>query len=665
MKLAIAAAFGAAVAFPASAGAADRAPVSYSSVTIAPDGRTVVALESGGGLETDKRVPERLVFYSATGGKPRTVALPCAPDPGCLPSSPSWSPDAASIVFQLRAPKEKTRDLYIVNADGSGLHRILAFNGTLGRPRFTRDGHSVAVLVTANARKEVGATQPGIRIAGEIGAVNDEQRIAVVDLDGTLHMISPPDMYVYEFDEGLNGFVGTAALGNGDNNWWIAHLFFFDRKGGAPRELYKPAGIQQQIAAPHVSPDGKLVAFIGGIMSDFGSTGGDIYVTRLDDAPGRAIDVTPNLAGSATALYWDCSLDRLYFSEVAGGKTALGALDFPFLEPRPPNLPRGAGALMFVTPLRVIWSDASSAGEFSTSCTDATAIVRQSFESPAEIAVGPIGKWKNLTDLNTGIPPETHARYVTWTSDTLTIGGYLLAPRKIETGRTYPLITVVHGGPSSAYGARFIGRGTVRDLLRRGYFVFEPNPRGSFGSGEAFTLANVKDFGGGDFRDIMSGIDAVEKIAPIDDARLGIMGGSYGGYMTMWAVTQTTRFRAAASAAGLSNWLSYYGENGIDQWMIPFFGASVYDDPAVYAKSSPITFIKNAKTPTLITVGELDVEVPAPQSLEFWHALETLGVPTSLVIYEGEGHRLRQPANTRDAEKRTLDWFDKYLGATH
>jgi dipeptidyl aminopeptidase/acylaminoacyl peptidase len=99
--------------------------------------------------------------------------------------------------------------------------------------------------------------------------------------------------------------------------------------------------------------------------------------------------------------------------------------------------------------------------------------------------------------------------------------------------------------------------------------------------------------------------------------------------------------------------------------MIPFFGASVYDDPAVYAKSSPITFIKNAKTPTLITVGELDVEVPAPQSLEFWHALETLGVPTSLVIYEGEGHRLRQPANTRDAEKRTLDWFDKYLGATH
>ncbi|MBV9407986.1 MAG: S9 family peptidase, partial [Candidatus Eremiobacteraeota bacterium] len=163
------------------------------------------------------------------------------------------------------------------------------------------------------------------------------------------------------------------------------------------------------------------------------------------------------------------------------------------------------------------------------------------------------------------------------------------------------------------------------------------------------------------FRDIVAGIDAVEKIAPVDDARIGIFGHSYGGYMSMWAVTQTHRFKAAVAGAGLANWLSYYGENGIDEWMIPFFGASVYDDPAVYAKSAPITFVKNVRTPTFMYVGERDVECPAPQSQEFWHALQTLGVPTSLVIYAGEGHGIRDPKNVRDIARRTLAWFDKYL----
>ncbi len=131
--------------------------------------------------------------------------------------------------------------------------------------------------------------------------------------------------------------------------------------------------------------------------------------------------------------------------------------------------------------------------------------------------------------------------------------------------------------------------------------------------------------------------------------------------MTMWAVTQTDRFRAAMAGAGIANWQSYYGENLIDRWMVPFFGASVYDDPAVYAKSSPIQFIKKVKTPTLILVGERDAECPAPQSFEFWHALRALGVATQLVVYPGEGHMLVNPKNLVDMQDRTIAWFDKYL----
>jgi dipeptidyl aminopeptidase/acylaminoacyl peptidase len=159
----------------------------------------------------------------------------------------------------------------------------------------------------------------------------------------------------------------------------------------------------------------------------------------------------------------------------------------------------------------------------------------------------------------------------------------------------------------------------------------------------------------------MAGVDAVLKQAPIDPNRLGIHGWSYGGYMTMWAITQTTRFKAAVAGAGIANWQSYYGENSIDQWMTPYFGATVYDNPAVYAKSAPITFVKKVKTPTLIVVGERDGECPSPQSYELWHALRVLGVPSELVVYPGEGHLFVDPKNKRDLIERAAAWFDKYL----
>ena len=162
--------------------------------------------------------------------------------------------------------------------------------------------------------------------------------------------------------------------------------------------------------------------------------------------------------------------------------------------------------------------------------------------------------------------------------------------------------------------------------------------------GKPLRQANRKDFGYGDLRDILAGVDAVSAKFPIDQQRIGITGWSYGGFMTMFAVTQTQRFHAAVAGAGIANWQSYYGENSIDQWMTPFFGASVYDDPAIYAKSSAIDFIRNVKTPTLVVVGDRDGECPAPQSFEFWHALRAEHVPTQLVVYPDEGHRFNSPA---------------------
>ena len=153
------------------------------------------------------------------------------------------------------------------------------------------------------------------------------------------------------------------------------------------------------------------------------------------------------------------------------------------------------------------------------------------------------------------------------------------------------------------------------------------------------------------------------RVAPVDPKRVGIYGHSYGGYMTMWAVTRTHRFAAAVASAGIADWQSYYGQNRIDQWMLPYFGKSVYEDPQVYARSSPITFIRNVRTPTLVLHGERDAEVPLPQGYEFWHALKALGVETQLVVYEDEGHRIQRPDHVRDRVERIVGWFDSHLKA--
>ena len=269
-----------------------------------------------------------------------------------------------------------------------------------------------------------------------------------------------------------------------------------------------------------------------------------------------------------------------------------------------------------------------------------------------------------LTHLNDGVEPAWGKSVsLSWKSDAFRVQGWLMLPKDYDPARKYPLIVEVHGGPAAAVGPRWGSRGglSAQALSALGYFVLQPNPRGSYGQGEEFTQANRKDFGYGDLRDILAGVDAVLAQYPVDPDRVGLTGWSYGGFMTMFAVTQTKRFKAAVAGAGISDWLSYYGENSIDQWMIPYFGASVYDDPAVYAKSSAINFIKQAKTPTLVVVGDRDGECPAPQSFEFWHALRDEHVPTQLVVYPNEGHGFVDPAHRRDVMERAVEWFARYM----
>jgi dipeptidyl aminopeptidase/acylaminoacyl peptidase len=644
--LALALLAGLASTVPALGAPAEHHLHSFASVALSPDGSIVADVEAVDQPGSTAPAVGTLLLRPLVGGAPHAISCPGTTP--CRISAPTWSPDGRRLAYLVRDPKAGTTSVWTVNADGSGAKPWLSdFAGILNAPRWSADGSVLALLATANAHKEIGATQAGAAMTGEISADLDAdvQRIALLGGDAHLRFVSPAKLFVYEYDwtpDG-HGFAATGAYGNGDDDWWVARLYAIG-VGGDAHEILEPTF---QMNAPRVSPDGKTVAFIGGLMSDFGSVGGDIYTMPL--AGGAATDVTPGIAASVNSLAWRAD-GTLTFTALVDDRSALEMLD-------PAS---GATKTLWSAPESIAANDVM---RISLSRDQSHgALIHQDFEHPPEIEAGPVGHFANLTHDNEGIPALTQARSISWTNEGYHVQGWLLAPLTPGSiGKKSPMIVVVHGGPSAAATPFFVSSGQTADLLAHGYFVFEPNPRGSYGQGEKFASANVKDFGYGDLRDILSGVDAVEKVAPVDDARLGLTGFSYGGYMTMWAVTQTHRFKAAAAGAGVANWQSYYGENGIDQWMIPFFGASVYADPAVYAKSSPMTYITNVRTPTFVFVGQYDIECPAPQSEEFWHALHTLGVPTDLVIYAGEGHGVRMPEHQKDLEKRVLDWFARYL----
>ena len=564
--------------------------------------------------------------------------------------SVAWSPDSTKLAFLSDAVKPGQLQLYVKDlADQGSISRLTNAKGFLSTPGWSPDGKTIAVLFTENATRAAGPLVAETPQTGEIKDSFFEQRLALVDVaTAKLRQISPADTYVYEYDWSPDGlhFALTAALGNGDNNWYIAELYTLDAATGLMKSIYKPP---LQIANPAWSPDGQRIAFIGGLMSDEPSVGGDIFT--IPAIGGDATNITPEMKASASWLAWTPE-SQIIFGECLEGDSALASVN-P-VDNHITELFRAAGQLT-----------AGARGINLSLSRDAknSAVIRSSFSAPPEVWAGPTANWTQLTQRNKSIKPGWgEAKSLQWKNGGFNVQGWLLYPRDFDSSKKYPLVVRVHGGPGAAVLSEWPSSSDYYSpLAGAGYFVLQPNPRGSFGQGEAFTRANVKDFGYGDFKDIMAGVDEAIKVAPIDPNRLGVCGWSYGGYMTMWAVTQTNRFKAAMAGAGLSNWQSYYGENLIDQWMIPFFGKSVYDDPQVYAKSSPINFIKNAKTPTLILVGDSDGEVPAPQSYEFWHALKTLGVETQFVVYEHEGHMFASPKHRRDVVERTLAWFDAHL----
>lgn len=436
--------------------------------------------------------------------------------------------------------------------------------------------------------------------------------------------------------------------------WYYPRLARIDLATGAFTTRYVPPS-GWQVARPTPSPDGRTVAFVTCSWSDPGHTGGDLCTLALtrDAAP---INLTPGAEFSVTDVAWTPDGRHLIYSAYHGGQTSIGMV-------------RGDGGSAW----RTLWRGIDVVGNKELHVVGgeadadevAFATVREHARDPGNIWHGRIAgeslKWQQVTAFHETGDAALTAEFedIGWqAADGLEIGGLLMRPPN-ATGPV-PLVVIVHGGPTNISLGRFPNRGlpALAPLLAaRGIATLLPNYRGSVGRGVAFAAANHGDVGGKEWTDITDGIDHLIASGIADPERLGIGGWSYGGYLTMWAVTQTRRFKAGVAGAGVANWISFHGGTILPNFDRILIDGDPYDAEGLYVRRSPIVHMGNAGTPVLLLHGDADRDVAPDQSRDFSRALRDRGVETQYVLYPGAGHGPHDPRHIRDVIERSLAWF--------
>jgi dipeptidyl aminopeptidase/acylaminoacyl peptidase len=405
-------------------------------------------------------------------------------------------------------------------------------------------------------------------------------------------------------------------------------------------------------SSPLYSHDGKSIAIIAtdnppswpgaGFIQIFPASGGQPKTLAT------SFDAGPDVAG------WSSDNKKLYFSEPKGTGTQIYVVD------------------VAANRIEEIKTTPAVIGALSLNNSGNTfAFVRQTSDTPGDVFVASLPDFNpvQITTVNADIklPPVGRTEVITWKSkDGKQIEGLLTYPVGYQAGQRVPLILNVHGGPAGVFQQTFLGgRGAypLATFAAHGYAILRANPRGSSGYGKEFRHANRKDWGFGDYQDLMTGVDRVIEMGVADPERLGVMGWSYGGFMTSWIVTQTSRFKAASAGAPVTNLMSFNGTADIPAFVPDYFGGQFWEVMDEYQKHSPMFNVKNVTTPTMIQHGEADVRVPISQGYEFYNALKVKGVPTRMLVLPRQPHGPNEPKMQLAAMKANLEWFEKYIGS--
>jgi dipeptidyl aminopeptidase/acylaminoacyl peptidase len=562
---------------------------------------------------------------------------------------PAWSPDGKSIAFV--SDRDGKRQLYRIAVAGGEAERLTSTEDGVGSFAFAPSGRQIAFTMqdaVADAMKE------------------REQRWGDIKIE--------------------------------DQDQRYTHLYVLDLESKSTRQLTKGNFV---VGSFDWAPDSRRIAFDHRVTGDPADGGtADISVVSVDEGQVAILaaldgpDTTPRWSPDGSQLAFVTSMGNpsyfytnSFIASIAPGGTSPRVLTKAFDED--PNLVDWSKAGIHFTASQRTWSYLFTVDPQGTTITrhavrdnwmgsgfsitpdgSAVAFVGSSPTEFPDVYIAPISTMtaKKVSDTGAQIASfPKHAREVVkWKSqDGVEIEGVLHKPADFQAGRRYPLLVIIHGGPTGVsrpvpYGS--VGYYPLDAFLSKGALVLEPNYRGSAGYGERFRSLNVRNLGVGDAWDVLSGIDALVQQGLVDRDRVGSMGWSQGGYISAFLTTRhSDRFKAISVGAGISDWMTYYVNTDIHPFTRQYLKATPWDDPKIYADTSPMTYIKQARTPTLIQHGKDDARVPIPNAFQLYQGLRDQNVPVQLSIFNGFGHGLTKPKANRAAMQQNLDWFTRYL----
>jgi len=570
---------------------------------------------------------------------------------------PAWSPDGGSLAFI--SDRDGKRQLYRIAIAGGEAEKLTSTEDGIGNFAWSPKGNQVA-FTTPDAVTD--AMKERDKQWGEIRMEDEDRRYShlhVLDLSGA-SKDAPLRYAVKRLTEGTF-MVGSFDWSPDGTRLAFDHRITSDPADGISADISVvtvATGARQAIVTqagpdsnPQWSPDGTQIAFQSAMSKPFYFyQNGEIAVVTpgkndvrsltdgFDESPGLVAWTRAGIFISASQRTWS----YLFHLDPATKKTTKHAVRDQWIGSSFSLTPDG-GTVAFIGSGPADFPDVYLAPVKTMAATKISDTAAQ------------IGSW-----------PKHARETIRWKSqDGAEIEGVLHKPADFQAGRRYPLLIVIHGGPTGVsrpvpYGQ--VGYYPVDAYLAKGALVLEPNYRGSAGYGEKFRSLNVRNLGIGDAWDVLSGIDALVQQGLVDKDRVGSMGWSQGGYISAFLTTRhADRFKAISVGAGISDWMTYYVNTDIHPFTRQYLKATPWDDPKIYADTSPMTYIKQARTPTLIQHGENDLRVPIPNAFQLYQGLRDQNVPVQLAIFKGFGHGLNKPKANRGAMQQNLDWFSKYI----
>tara|TARA_B100001248_G_scaffold19167_1_gene12675 strand:- start:198 stop:2072 length:1875 start_codon:yes stop_codon:yes gene_type:complete len=564
--------------------------------------------------------------------------------------SPKFSPDGKKIAFL--SSRSGKNQVWIMNTHGGEARKLTNEKKGVRSIKWSPDGKKISFLKNDNDTEEEKKSKENKTDVILVDKNFKYSHIYTYNFDeDSVFQITNGDFSVNNFDYSPDGkkIIFSHQEDTNINTGFVnTDISIIESNGKNIKFLIQRPGLDSN---PIFSGDGNKFAFIssGGKQESIGLR--DVYIYNLKSDEIKKLSNTPNR--DSNIISWSSDDKNLIINESI--KTTSQLLLLP------------VNGDPYTSWSSKKYKEGVISSVVKSKKSDKIILCYEKLDSPVEVYITKSNEpsFIKLTDINNyDLPKLSRTELITWkSSDGLEIEGILTYPKDYKKGIKYPVILQIHGGPAGVFSQRFNGRPGIymtEYFSEKGYVTIKPNPRGSTGYGKDFRYANYKDWGYGDYEDVVSGVDKVIEMGIGDPNNQFVMGWSYGGYLTSFIVTKTNRFKAASMGAGLPNLISMVTTTDIQDYLVAHMGSEFWNDYETYEKHSAIYQIKNTTTPTQIIHGANDLRVPFTQGQEFYRALDRLGVDTEMVVYPRTPHGPREPKFLMDVSDRILSWFEKY-----